>query len=131
MGSIDISQSSHVTKFDWQAAVKTKRNELTSKVPKDWLLSDDFVRSLSSTRLVDLDIPAKSKILSPREVEITEQYSAQDLLEKLRNRSFTSLEVTTAFCKRASIAQQLVSVARATQESLTFVDFMFDGSFLH
>ena len=29
------------------------------------------------------------------------------LLEKLASREFTALEVTTAFCKRAAIAQQL------------------------
>lgn len=109
MGSIDSSQTLQVTKFDWQGAIHTKQRDLANKVPKEWLLSNDFVQSLASTRVNELDVPAQSNILSKREIELTQQYSAQTLLEKIRNRTFTSLEVTTAFCKRACIAQQLVS----------------------
>lgn len=130
MGSIDASQEIPSTKFDWQAAIKTKQAELTGKVPSEWLLSNEFVRSLNGTRMLELDIPRRSNILSDKEIEITEHYSAQILLEKLRQRTFTSLEVTTAFCKRACIAQQLVSTATCVEHLLRMKAIMFDGSLL-
>ncbi|KAH7379676.1 amidase signature domain-containing protein [Cadophora sp. MPI-SDFR-AT-0126] len=50
--------------------------------------------------LVVSSLPRKSK---------TENYTAVKLLEHLASGKFTSVAVTTAFCKRAAIAQQLVS----------------------
>jgi Asp-tRNA(Asn)/Glu-tRNA(Gln) amidotransferase A subunit family amidase len=54
-----------------------------------------------------LDIPAKCGILSAREIDITEGYDATALLQKLASKELSAVEVTTAFCKRAAIAQQL------------------------
>ena len=41
------------------------------------------------------------------EVEIIES-EAEDILQKIRDRIWTSLEVTKAFCKAAALAQELV-----------------------
>jgi amidase len=46
--------------------------------------------------------------LTERELGITETSNIQDLLDKLANGSYTAVEVTTAFIKRAVIAQQVV-----------------------
>ena len=54
-----------------------------------------------------LDIPRTCHILSPKEVEITEQ-TATELLEKLSTGQLKSVEVTRAFCARAALAHQLV-----------------------
>lgn len=131
MGSIKLPETSSEAKFDWQEAIKAKQKDLAGRVPRDWLLDHEFVERLSSTHLNELDIPARSSILSEKETEITQQYSAQDLLNKLRDRTLTSVEVTTAFCKRACIAQQLVSPSLDSPiDLLTFPAFVFDRSFL-
>ena len=44
---------------------------------------------------------------SPKETEIIES-EAKDILQKIRDRKWTSLEVTKAFCKAAALAQELV-----------------------
>ena len=56
-----------------------------------------------------LDVPATCGILSSKEIEITGNWDAVVLIEKLAKGELTSLEVTTAFCKRAAIAQQLIN----------------------
>lgn len=48
------------------------------------------------------------ELLTPREIEITESYTAQELLAKLRAREITSEEVTRAFLRRAAVAQTSV-----------------------
>jgi hypothetical protein len=50
----------------------------------------------------------ETDILSKEEREITEIHDATALLELLSAGKVSSLAVTTAFCKRAAIAQQLV-----------------------
>ena len=48
-------------------------------------------------------------LLTEHELDITENYDAVTLLEKIAAKELTSHLVTTAFCKRAAVAQQLVS----------------------
>ena len=56
-----------------------------------------------------LDVPRTCGLLTEDELDITENYDAVTLLEKIAARELTSHSVTTAFCKRAAITQQLVS----------------------
>lgn len=94
---------------DWQALIDQKLIDRASRIPPEWKLSSgltDLVRPDTSTSAFDL--LQRTALLSPRELEITETYSAESLVELLATRQITSLEVTTAFCKRAAIAQQLV-----------------------
>lgn len=57
-----------------------------------------------------LQVPKTCGILDEREISITEDNDAVDLVEKIRQQEFTAEEVTVAFCKRAAIAQQLVNL---------------------
>jgi amidase len=56
-----------------------------------------------------LEVPKTCGILTEREISITEDNDAVDIVEKIRQQEYTAEEVTVAFCKRAAIAQQLVS----------------------
>jgi Asp-tRNA(Asn)/Glu-tRNA(Gln) amidotransferase A subunit family amidase len=56
-----------------------------------------------------LHIPRESRILSADETMLTETYSAETLLSALASRKFSALDITTAFCKRTAIAQQLTN----------------------
>jgi amidase len=56
------------------------------------------------------------------ELEII-QCEAEHILEKIRNRVWTSVEVTKAFCKASALAQKLVSTARGViGDSNTLLD---------
>lgn len=100
---------------EWEKIVADKKQRSQNDIPDAWKLPESILSELSlpleshPNRILDLDIPRKSGILSTRELEITENFSVAELLERLASGNLTSLEVTTAFCKRAAIAQQLVS----------------------
>jgi len=48
-------------------------------------------------------------VLTPREIEITENYTAIELLAVLRERKITVEELTRAFLRRAAVAHAAVS----------------------
>lgn len=96
----------------WKDVVARKRNEQASSIPKDWNLTE-----LPSKDTLDvMDFPDKCGLLSSKEKEITNS-EVTTLLEKLAKGVWTAVEVTTAFAKRAIIAQQLVRSCPAYQSS--------------
>lgn len=62
----------------------------------------------SSLPLNVLNIPRTSGLLSDLELELTEQYDATSLLEKLAKQEVSAETLLVAFRKRATIAQQCV-----------------------
>lgn len=88
----------------WERKVQSKQAQIAAAIPPEWILPADILRN-SPTNV--LDVPKASGILTEREIHITEDYDGTALLEKLAAGDFSSVEVTTAFCKRAAIAQQL------------------------
>ena len=90
----------------WQQTVISKRATLDSLLPMRWKLDQSAISSLEDTNNVTC-IP--EKYLSVREIEITEKYTASDLVTAISSGAITALEVTEAFCHRATIAHQLVS----------------------
>lgn len=105
-----MTQTTAPAPEDWRILVAQKRKQLYQQIPTDWRLSEAFISSLPKDgRLIEADVARRSGILSDGEVDITENYSAAQLLQKLARGDLTSLAVATAFCKRAAIAQQLVS----------------------
>lgn len=91
---------------DWQELVARKRNKCQQKTPKEWILPTEFLNV--TPHPLEYDIPRRCGILSSLELDITENYTATQLIAKLAVGNVSSLDVTTAFCKRAAIAQQLV-----------------------
>lgn len=87
----------------WQELAAEKKARQTASIPKEWLIvppSDD-VSDVT-------DIPAKCGLLSAGDLEITEVSSVEVLLDKIATGEWSSVEVCTAFCKRAVIAHQVV-----------------------
>ena|SRR2546421_2664897 len=62
---------------------------------------------LLSCRMTWASYSLRSGYYTTDEVEIIES-QAEDILQKIRDRIWTSLEVTQAFCKAAALAQELV-----------------------
>ncbi|KAH0036688.1 amidase, partial [Aureobasidium melanogenum] len=56
-----------------------------------------------------LEVPKICGILTDREITITEENDAVDIVDKIRQQEYTAEEVTLAFCKRAAVAQQLTN----------------------
>ncbi|KAK8053298.1 amidase signature domain-containing protein [Apiospora saccharicola] len=99
----------------WEVVAKEHATKQLNNIPAEWRLPQDQLDRLSGAgtadegRLIQLQAAKQSGLLSERELDITENHTAQDLLPKLAARELTSVEVTTAFCKRAALAQQLTS----------------------
>jgi len=87
---------------DWKQVAARRRDEIYSKIPKDYLLPPSL---LSTSNLVNL--AQTSGKLNTHELSII-SLSAIKLLECIHHKVFTAVEVTTAFCKSAAIAHQAV-----------------------
>lgn len=87
----------------WKALAADKKQRQLKSIPKDWLVSLPPDSTLDVT-----GFPETCGLLNAREIEITNTL-VDVLLEKLASGEWTSVDVTTAFYKRAIIAHQLVS----------------------
>ena len=90
----------------WQEICSEKREKRNNAIHWAWRIPN-VETFTAKTNL--LDVPALSSILTESELHITTDYDAVGIVEAIRERLFTAEAVTTAFCKRAAIAQQLVS----------------------
>ncbi|CAO1599449.1 hypothetical protein XANCAGTX0491_003174 [Xanthoria calcicola] len=92
---------------NWETIRDRKLEEQRSQLRQDWLILES---QLPSDNVSDVtDIPRTCGILSSRDFKITDSYDARGLAEAIRAKIYTAVEVTTAFCKRAAIANQLTS----------------------
>ncbi|KAJ7175978.1 general amidase [Mycena filopes] len=89
---------------DWQERCAQRKRAQTQSIPPDWL-----IEALPKSQLNVMDVPRQCGLLSALELEITETVDVQILLDKLRAAEWSSVQVTTAFYKRAIIAQQLTN----------------------
>lgn len=88
----------------WEAVCARKQAQRAAAIPKEWRIDATAYSELQNV----LHVPESCGLLSAREVEITSQWDAVDLVEHIWRRKYTVVEVVVAFCKRAAIAQQLV-----------------------
>lgn len=97
----------------WEDIAAKRKAKVQDAIPQDWRLKEtprgDSVMS----------IPAESGILTADELAITES-NATDLVRDLAAGKLTSVAVTTAFCKRAALAQQTVTRQRPLFSQPTF-----------
>ena len=90
---------------DYRSIAAEKQRQRQEKIPKEWLI--DAQKYGEATNL--LQVPVACGILDEVERQITSDYDATALLEKIRGGVWSAEQVTVAFCKRAAIAHQLVS----------------------
>ncbi|PWY84806.1 amidase [Aspergillus heteromorphus CBS 117.55] len=98
----------------WQEKAQQKRTTAAAKIPVEWLIPSSDLTRLQATYTNMLSIPEQTGLLTPLDIEITSTGSATALLSSLASQKYTAEEVTLAFCKRAAIAQQLVSCLTET-----------------
>jgi len=88
----------------WQDLVAGKRRRQAESIPKEWIIQPPSPDVLDVT-----SIPETCGLLTPKELEITNTVDVGILLSKLATAEWSSVEVTTAFYKRAIVAHQLVN----------------------
>jgi amidase len=86
----------------WQELATEKKRKQEKEIPKEWLIQTPPDDVLDVSRL-----PEECGLLSAKELEITNA-TVDVLLDQLALGAWSSVEVTTAFYKRAIVAHQLV-----------------------
>lgn len=116
---------SEATKAEWETLAAAKRAARDGLIPKDTLLKNPPGADVLDVR----DVPRCSGILSAEELEITEPASVTALVEAIASKKYTSEQVVRAFCRRAAIAQQVVSVLHlprpTTSHGSAFQSYLF------
>ncbi|KIV82211.1 hypothetical protein PV11_04338 [Exophiala sideris] len=93
-----------MTGKSWQEIRDAKKAEQAARIPAEWKLKQNPPEETRDLR----PYAYKSGILSNRELEITD-LDATSLIERIASGSYTAVEVVTAYCKRAALAQQLTN----------------------
>jgi amidase len=87
--------------MSWEKTAVEKRARIEASIPQEWRIKT------KPTEDSVMNFPQTSGIMSAEELAITES-SATDLVAQMAAGKLTSVAVTTAFCKRAALAHQLV-----------------------
>lgn len=93
----------------WEGIAAKKREALLASIPQEWIIPDDVKPPEDQADVTTF--PSESGWFSKQELEITNSTAAQ-LVELLAAGKVSSVDVTKAFCKRASAAHQLVNTVR-------------------
>lgn len=88
----------------WKAICSDKKQRQEASIPQDWIVSPP-----PKERLNVIDFPRESGLLTAIELTITES-DVETLLANLASGTWTSVDVTRAFYKRAILAHQVVRI---------------------
>lgn len=104
-GAADAAQSPSKTHpaMHWKQRAALKREEQAARIPSEWRLSP----MPSPLPKSALEYIKTCSLLTQLEHRITSILDATTLLAQIRSCELSAVQVATAFCKRAAIAQQL------------------------
>jgi amidase len=111
----------------WQTRVATKRARRDAAIPDAWRLHHV---EQSTKPISDAVFQYSGAILSQDDIDITSNYTAHQLLQKLAASELTAVAVTQAFSKRATIAHQLTNCQTETFFDLAIERAKFLDSYL-
>ncbi|KAL8972015.1 MAG: hypothetical protein Q9183_000771 [Haloplaca sp. 2 TL-2023] len=100
----DMSKHSAETQ-DYKSIAAAKRADLESRIPQEWR----FETPITCTDDISNMTKHALNYLTTREADITENYTAGQLVERIARRDYSALEVAKAFGRRAVIAHQLTN----------------------
>lgn len=103
---------------NWEEKVAIKRTTQLKCIPGKWCLPESYLKEAKSASGGVLKVPEECGLLSTEELRITGDYDVVRLSGELQSGKLSSKEVTTAFCKRAAIAHQLVGYDTLKSRSL-------------
>ncbi|CAF0956571.1 unnamed protein product [Rotaria sordida] len=90
----------------WEEKAAQKRASLYNLIPQGWRLPETILKNPPKNSTL---VPSQCGILSKLDLEITEIDDIEELAHRIANGKYTAVQVTEAYCKRASIAHQLVN----------------------
>ncbi|CCH45911.1 hypothetical protein BN7_5498 [Wickerhamomyces ciferrii] len=94
---------------EWVPKIKAYNKKLNDAIPKEYLAPESLVPAdLDNAAFNATTVP--EKVLDDQSIKIT-NLTATEIATKVAKRELTSLEVITAFIKRATIAHQLTHCA--------------------
>ena len=101
--------------MDWTDISAKAQTKLRNSIPSEWRIPQD---KLPGDDVLDVTgFPAQSGLLSDAELKITESY-ATEIVGAIAAGEWSAVEVTTAFCKRAAIAHQVVGFPRSPKRRI-------------
>lgn len=95
--------------MDWNKIAEKAQSKALDAIPTPWRLPAEAVPKEPNASVID--VPRTCGLLSSRQLEITE-LTATELLTRIAEGQLSSVDATEAFCIRAAIAHQLVSLLR-------------------
>lgn len=108
----------------WQDISTRAKQKVLNDIPSEWKIPKE---QFPADNVQDAtEIAGSCGILDSKEIEITEA-NATVILEKVKGKKWKAEEVARAFCKRAAIAHQLVSVENVEGEGTVDADVDFFG----
>lgn len=88
----------------WQEIALNRKLQQEKSIPNEWKIPKPPADMHNVT-----SIPASCGVLTENELEITGENDVETILERLGSGTWTAVEVSTAYLKRATVAHQLVS----------------------
>lgn len=96
---------------EWTELIQKKRAARDALIPTEWRLPESILSKVSETSSYSaFELFNESALLTAKEIDITESYTATSLVAKMAKGELSCYDVAYAFCKRAAIAHQLVSL---------------------
>ncbi|KAJ4172156.1 hypothetical protein NW754_002344 [Fusarium falciforme] len=99
----------------WQVLSTEHRAKQVKAIPPEWLLQPESLDKLRGVntedegKLIKLDAVSKSGLLDEKDLDLTENSTAREVLDRLSRGQLASEDVVRAYCKRASLAHQLTN----------------------
>lgn len=100
------SPMDHSPRPHWKEIADNKRNKIMEKIPQEWILPQSILEQGRQRSSLAGDF--FEGLLDPETARITGQDSS-NILDSVRNRTLTAVQVVRAFSKRTAFAHQLVS----------------------
>ena len=94
------------TSQPWQETAAAKRASILSSIPRKWHLTSSDLEKAAEQR--DLTGPFIQEFLEQETIDITSRDTVS-IVSLLQKRELSAVQVTTAFCQAAAVAQQIVS----------------------
>jgi amidase len=107
-----------MTSTSWQLKGEVKRQSILNAIPEKWRLESSVP---PATEQRDVTGDYIRQYLTEREIEITET-DAVGIIEQTSTGHWSVVEVTEAFCHRAALAHQLVSLYNSQYINLIYLN---------
>ncbi len=101
--------------MSWEARAAGEPASTLAKIPSEWKVSGEDTARAKKQR--DLTGPFIQQFLGADDISVISKDSVE-IVESVKGGSLSAVQVTTAFCKAAAIAHQIVSSNRIYLSSI-------------